>query len=190
MQPVIVGCHTDINAGIDDGDDRNSEDESSVEGSLCAAKELFSNQPFGQTPLCRQIRLVIDNIQKIENLLILNKQIAIFIIMTDGVSTDGNVIETLKPLEGLPIRIIIRICTSDRAVAEYWHDINSKLDIDILVLDGIEETAYETNECNSWLTYSDCLHRVREYGVIIPAVEMLKYRPLNKIEMKTVIDIV
>ena len=41
--------------------------------------------------------------------------------------------EILKPLEGLPLKLIIRMCTDEREVSEYWHSINAALDLDIKV---------------------------------------------------------
>jgi hypothetical protein len=43
------------------------------------------------------------------------------------------VVEILKPLEGLPLKLIIRMCTDEREVSEYWHSINAALDLDIKV---------------------------------------------------------
>ena len=55
--------------------------------------------------------------------------------MTDGESTDESIIESLKPLEWLPIQIIDRNFTE---VAQYWQNVNSELDLDIYVLNGFE----------------------------------------------------
>ena len=63
--------------------------------------------------------------------LVASGKIALLLIITDGESTDGNVVEILKPLEGLPLKLIIRMCTDEREVSEYWHSINAALDLDI-----------------------------------------------------------
>ena len=48
------------------------------------------------------------------------------------------VTDMLKPLEGLPLQIIIRMCTDEMEVSEYWHNINASLDLDMRVLDDVE----------------------------------------------------
>lgn len=54
-----------------------------------------------------------------ERLRNMNK-VALLIIITDGESTDGNVVELLKPYEDLPLKIIIRMCTNESDVSDYW----------------------------------------------------------------------
>ena len=36
------------------------------------------------------------------------------------------------------MQIIIRMCTDETEVSEYWHNINASLDLDIRVLDDVE----------------------------------------------------
>lgn len=68
------------------------------------------------TPLCRHIREVIQEIKLIEPTLRANGQKACIIIATDGESSDGNIAEAMKPLEQLPVWVVIRLCTSDDKV--------------------------------------------------------------------------
>ena len=81
-QPVIVGQSSDGGANA------------------AAVRTLLSSEPSGLTPVCRQIREVIERIQGMEQSLRASGSIALLIIITDGESTDGNVVEMLKPLEG------------------------------------------------------------------------------------------
>ena len=50
-----------------------------------------------------------------------SNKVALVVIMTDGESTDESIIESLKPLEWLPIQIIDRNFTG---VAQYWQNVN------------------------------------------------------------------
>jgi hypothetical protein len=43
----------------------------------------------------------------------------------------------------MPVQIIVRMCTEERVVTEYWHGINAQLDLDIYVLDHMDTEAVE-----------------------------------------------
>ena len=72
-QPVIVGEKAD--SGIN----------------LEAVRTLLTTEPSGLTPVCKQIREVIERIKGMEAELVASNKIALLIIITDGESTDGNV---------------------------------------------------------------------------------------------------
>ena len=146
-------------------------------------------EPSGLTPICKQIGDVIEAVKFMENEIISTGKIVILIIMTDGESTDGDVAEMLKPMEGLPLQIIVRICTDESDVSEYWDDISAKLDIDVRVLDDLEATSSYVDEFNKWITYGEPLHRIREFGIMVPAFDALDDRILTKSEIKTVAEI-
>ena len=65
------------------------------------------------TPLCANIRRVVENIQKYEDTLRACGQKACVIIATDGQSSDGDIIEAMKPLEKLPCWVVVRLCTNE-----------------------------------------------------------------------------
>lgn len=104
--------------------------------------------------------------------------------MTDCESTDGNIIDVLKLLEGLPLQIIIRMCTDENHIIEYWQNINAQLDLDIDVLGQVKTEALAVAENNNWLNYAEPLHRLREFGVVVPAINNLDLRQLSKVEIK------
>ena len=101
--------------------------------SLAAAEELLKIEPSGLTPICRQIAEVTERLTGMEIALRASGQLAVLLIITDGESTDGNVVEMLTPLEGLPLKVVVRLCTDEPEVSEYWHTINAALDLDIKV---------------------------------------------------------
>jgi DNA-binding transcriptional MerR regulator len=146
-------------------------------------------EPTGLTPICKQIKGVIKKLENMEETLNSLNKIALLIIMTDGESSDGSIVDVLKPLEGLPLQIIIHISTDDRAVTEYWHQVNAQLDLDIYVLDDLEAEAATVGKSNSWLTYGEPLHRLRQFGVMIPAIDILGYRQLSKADITQVAQI-
>lgn len=143
----------------------------------------LSAEPSGQTPLCAQLSDVITQVRNMSDQLRMINKIAVMIIMTDGGATDGDIVDILKPLEGLPLKIIVRIYTDEVDVIEYWSHINSQLDIEIYVLDSLEGEATTVIERNNWLTYGEPLHRLREFGILLPGMDKMAYKQLSKKEI-------
>lgn len=106
--------------------------------------------------------------------------------MTDGKSTDGDIIEVLKPLEGYPIQVIIRIYTDQREILDYWQDINSQLHLDISILNSLRDTAAAYSKKNSWLTYGEHLHLLREFGVIFAGINLMSHKELPRDDIKDI----
>ena len=87
------------------------------------------------------------------------------------------------------MQIIIRMCTDERSVTEYWHNINAQLDLDIYVLDHCDVESVAVMDNNNWLTYAEPLHRMREFGIMVPALNYLNYRQLTRTEIKSVLEL-
>lgn len=145
--------------------------------------------PSGQSPICRQLYEISEQLRNMENELRASNKKALLIIMTDCESSDGDIVDVLKPLEGLPLQIIIRICSHEKEIIEHWQHINAQLDLEIYVLQNIKAEADIVTENNSWLTYGEPLHRLREFGVMISAIDKLNLRQLSKLEIRTVAQI-
>lgn len=54
-------------------------------------------------------------------------QKVVVVIATDGESSDGDVATALKPLERLPATVVIRLCTDEEKVCNYWNQIDKVL---------------------------------------------------------------
>lgn len=104
--------------------------------------KLFDS-PSGGTPLCRHIREVLCEIKAIEPTLRSQGLKVCLVIATDGESTDGDVMDAMRPLVGLPVWVVIRLCTSDDRVVKYWNRIDSELELDLDVLDDLRSEAAE-----------------------------------------------
>lgn len=147
-QPIVIG--------------ENDDPDKILYSSLMA---IFNESPGGGTPLCRHINEVTASIQRDEAELRSNNQKAVVIICTDGLSSDGDIITAMKPLTRLPVFVVIRLCTDDNAVVDYWSNVDSQLELELDVLDDFVGESKEVFTANPWLNYGLPLHRLREFGI-------------------------
>ena len=115
-------------------------------------------------------------------------QKAVIVIATDGESSDGDVTVAMRPLQSLPVHVVIRLCTDNERVCNYWNSIDSQLEVQLDVLDDLTSEATEVNRVNPWVTYAEPLHRLREFGVplremdlIDEAVRCIRYKCFMKV---------
>ena len=124
-------------------------------------------------------------IAKIAPRLMLEKKQVIVTLCTGGEPTDetgkGGVavmqefIDCLVSLTKLPVKIVIRLCTDNEKVTDFFNRLDSKLD-DIEVLDDFFGEAMEVYLHNPWLTYAFGLHRLREAGIATDLMSELDER--------------
>eukprot|EP01035_Chromulina_nebulosa_P023068 gene23068-29890_t len=155
--PIIVGM------------DSNGDDERAI----TQLHRLLEGSPSGGTPLCRHIREVVEKIRVIEPILRANQQRACVMIATDGESSDGDVAEALRPLQNLPVWVVVRLCTDDEKIVSYWNNIDKVLELDMDVLDDLFGEAAEVYENNKWLAYGEPMHRLREFGIPVKEIDLL-----------------
>jgi hypothetical protein len=53
--------------------------------------------------------------------------IKVVVIATDGESSDGDIVTAMKPLKQLPCWVVIRLCTDQDSIVDYWNNIDSEL---------------------------------------------------------------
>jgi hypothetical protein len=152
--------------------------------SLNRLNQRLDGSPSGGTPLCQHIRVVIDAIRAAEPLLRANGQRASITIATDGESSDGDIAAAMKPLERLPCWVVVRLCTDDEKIVEYWNNIDSQLELEMDVLDDFASEAAEITEVNKWLVYGEPLHRLREWGVQFKELDLLDEATLSADQMR------
>jgi hypothetical protein len=152
---------------------------------LHAFQEQLVLSPNGGTPLCTHIASVIRQIQFREPQLRVAGQMACLIIATDGLPTDGNIVEVMRPLKNLPVWVVLRLCTNDDRVVEYWNQVDKELELNMEVLDDFAGEAREIHKVNPWLTYGEPLHRMREFGVHTKEVDLLDELPFQMEQVRT-----
>lgn len=151
--------------------------------------QLFQSGPRGGTPLCRHIREVIQEIEPQAAELRANNQKAVIVIATDGRSSDGDVLTAMKPLERLPVWVVIRLCTDEPEIAKYWSEIDKNLELEVDVLDDLTAEAEEVNEQNPWLVYGVPMQRLREFGISSKEIDLLDERTLSSEQARTCLSI-
>lgn len=69
--------------------------------------------------------------------------------------------------------VIIRLCTDEAKVVNYWNNIDSQLEIQIDVIDDPLGEAKQINAINGWLVYAEPIHRIREFGASMVEFDIL-----------------
>ena len=155
------------------------------ENKLKKFHSVFSNEsPSGGTPLCNSIRDAIKKVQSIEQDLRANRTRACIIIGTDGESSDGDFAEAMKPFERLPVSVVVKLCTNEDRIVDYWNEIDSNLEVDIDVLDDTGGEAEEVYKVNPWLNYIEPMHRIREFGMDVKELDLIDERLLSPSQMR------
>lgn len=154
--------------------------------SLAIITSQLDVEPIEQTPICKQMSDVVSQLKVMAEYLNANGKVALITIFSNGLSSDGDLVEVMKPLEGMPVKIIVRICTVVRDVINFWQSINAQIEIDCFLLYDARTEAASIQETNGWLTYGEPLLRAREFGVILPELDHLDFAPLSHAEIRVV----
>jgi len=151
--------------------------------------------PGGMTPLTAHIDHIRYSILTplISQLRATGQKVAV-IIATDGLPTnrDGycnqhtkdQFIASLRSLEGLPVWIVIRLCTDEDEIVDFYKEIDRQLELSVEVLSDYICEAEDVYEHNKWLNYGLPLHRCRELGFDNRLFELMNERALTKGEIQ------
>jgi hypothetical protein len=167
-----------------------------IQADLQAFMSNFSKvQPGGVTPLTMHLLQIYQSIQHLENKIVL-------VLATDGRPTDSlgyystaidrDFENALRQLQS-KAWVVIRLCTNEDSVLEYYQKLDDQLELSLEVLDDYLDEAKEVYQYNPWLTYSLCLHRCREMGMSCHALhrwlDWLDERSLTRAEIYEVLQI-
>ena len=164
-----------------------------IDHDLAVAQQVMMHaQPGGVTPLVQHIQEIRDNVRAL--LPELEGQKVVIVLATDGLPTDlagysnalvkQHFVEALRELEGLPVWVVVRLCTDEEDVVEFWNNLDSQLELSLEVLDDYVAEAEEVHQFNKWLTYGLPLHRMREMGFHHRIFDLLDERRLSKDELR------
>ena len=164
-----------------------SPDNSNLQADMSYIHSMMSSSPTGSTPLCFHLHDIYNKI--LPNVPFLNQtgKKALVVVATDGESSDGDVALALEPFRLLPVWVVIRLCTDQEQVVEYWNGIDDEIELDMDVLNDVAGEAKEVYAKNPWLSYSLNLHRIREFGSTCKDFDLLDERPLKALEIKNAI---
>jgi hypothetical protein len=111
------------------------------------------------------------------------------IIATDGEPWGGPelFVDILRRITNeLPVNIVIRLCTDDQDVVEYYDKIDEEVELPLDIIDDLHCEAQGVNKLNPWLSYSYVLHMVREAGTLSKVFDWIDERPLTPLEVSLV----
>jgi hypothetical protein len=159
-----------------------------------AESTIMNSSPGGVTPLVQHLTEVRANIISLEPELRRNGTKVAVIIATDGLPSNDRGIsdqtvkrqfmEALRSLEGLPVWVVVKLCTDEEEIVEYYNDLDSQLELSLEVLDDFAGEAKEVHHFNKWLNYGLPLHRMREMGYHDRIFDLLDERMLSKDELR------
>jgi hypothetical protein len=151
-------------------------------------------RPNGVTPLTRHILEVRDSVAAMAQDLNDRGQRVALVLATDGLPTNDQgygskveqvrFVDALRSLESLPLWIVIRLCTDEEHVVEFYNDLDEQLELSIEVSGGFIGEAEEVNTYNKGLNYALPLHRMREMGFHDRVFDMLDERALSREEVR------
>lgn len=166
-----------------------------IDEDLALALQTMRNAgPGGVTPLSDHVREIRSNIAAMESDLRADGTKVAIVLATDGLPTDSQgrcdaatkreFRESLRSLEGLPVWIVVRLCTDEDDVVEYYNELDDQLELSIEVLDDFTQEAQEVYEKNNWINYALPLHRCREMGYHNRLFDLLDERLLSPDELR------
>merc|ERR1739845_21401 len=149
---------------------------------------------MGCTPLTKHVNDIRKNIEKMLPTLQKEGKRVSLTIATDGLPTNAQGYskedirmefgKALGSLSGLPLWVVIRLCTDDSGVVDFYNNLDSRLELNMDVLDDFESEAKEANQYNKWLSYGLPLHRMREAGYRSRLTDLLDERKFTKDELR------
>jgi Mg-chelatase subunit ChlD len=159
-----------------------------------AIATLQNTMPGGVTPLTKHICEIRQSIVALEPSLRRDGTKVVLVLATDGIPTNDQgfssdaitteFVNSLRSLEGLPVWIVVRLCTDEDAVVEFWNSLDEHLELSLEVLDDFTAEAKEVAVHNPWLNYGLPLHRMREMGFYNRLFDILDERRLAKDELR------
>lgn len=159
-----------------------------------ALRTIRDLKPKGATPLTKHVLEIRSDLLSMEPSLRESGSKIAIVLATDGLPSDKEgfskdsakteLIEALRSLEGLPVWVVVRLCTDDDDVVDFYNQLDGQLELNLEVLDDFSQEALEVTEYNGWLNYALPLHRCREMGYYNRLFDLLDERQLSQDELR------
>ena len=82
--------------------------------------------------------------------------------------------------------VILRLCTEENEVIQYWNSIDNQLELDIDVIDDQLGDARQGEAVNGWLTYGEPIHRMREFGASMKEMDIIDESTMSTDQMRMI----
>ena len=113
-------------------------------------KGLADLEPRGLTPLAAATNLITAKIVPMAPGLMKNNQRVCVVIATDGEPSDKGFQAALGRLQALPVWVVVRTCTDEDSVIDYYNDLDAEMEAPMEVLDDLLGEAHEVCQLNRW----------------------------------------
>jgi hypothetical protein len=153
--------------------------------------------PGGVTPLAGHVNYIRREIDVVRHELETTGKKVCVVLATDGLPSDNQgysnnrakseFVSSLRSLVGYPVWVVIRLCTDEDDVCEFYNELDGQVELNFEVIDDFAGEAKEVYEQNPWLNYGLPLHRLREWGYANKLLDLLDERPLMIGEVKQLV---
>jgi len=142
--------------------------------------------PCGSTPLTAAVNEIHGLLAPVAAQLRERGERAVVVIATDGrPNSPHDFLRALQLLQArCPVWVVVRLCTSDASIVDYWTSLDRELERPLEVLDDQFGEALEIGAHNEWLSYGAPLHAARLFGLQHKAFDLLDERALSPREIK------
>ena len=152
--------------------------------------------PAGPAPLIQHLQALQTYLRSIAQQLVAQNHTVSVILTTQGIPTNGEsrpavtqqFMSALNSFEGLPAWFVIRLCTDDEHVFDFYNSLDShrlfSTNLEVDVLDDFFGESLEIYLRNPWVTYGLPLHRFREAGFRVHVLDVLDERALTIQEVR------
>lgn len=152
-------------------------------------EEALKAGPGGTTPLTEAIMRVVAMLEQHAPVLRRMGETVTVIIATDGLPDNPSSFHAaMQQLQRLPVWLVVRLCTDDDKVVNYWNDLDEQLEAPVEVLDDLRSEAQEVTSNNAWLTYGPPLHAARLFGLPGKIYDAIDEMPLTPSMIKEFLE--